>query len=189
MTPCRPIRQRQRPIPPGTAISGARRALAALALVALATACKYAGGVRPRHGALPQSELVNSARPAFPLIEELAAALQAAGLSVERASAREGYLETRWFDVTTRASTSPPFSNLDRVVKMRFFADDMQGRTRLLAECVQRVTWDPSVPQRELERMVPDGHPGRVLMDSVLAPFVLADTTRPGPPIGPPIRP
>lgn len=160
-----------------------RRAVTAVALLTLVAACRYTGGVRPRHGALPQSELIDAAVPAFPLIEELSTALQAAGLSIERVSAREGYLETRWFDVTARASTAPPFGNLDRVVKMRFFADDMQGRTRLLAECVQRVVWDPSLPQRELERMVPEGHPGRVLMDSVLARFIQADTTRRGPPI------
>jgi hypothetical protein len=39
----------------------------------------------------------------------------------------------------------------------------------LLAECVMRIAWDPSVPERELERMVPEGHPGRVLLDTLIA--------------------
>ena len=127
--------------------------------------------------------MINATVPASGLIDELAASVQAAGFAVQRISAREGYLETRWFDVTTRQSVAPPFNDLDRKVKLRFFADDMQGRTRLLAECVQRIAWDPSVPERELERVVPEGHPGRVLMDSLVAPFV-ADSTRRGPPIG-----
>ena len=159
-----------------------RAGAALLALLALAAGCRYTGGVRPRHGALPQSQLINATIPSAGLIDELSAAVQAAGFTVQRISAREGYLETRWFDVTTRQSVSPPFSGLDRVVKLRFFADDIQGRTRLLAECVQRIAWDPSVPERELERVVPEGHLGRVLMDSLVAPFK-ADSTMRGPPI------
>ncbi|MEK6610002.1 MAG: hypothetical protein AABZ35_03680, partial [Gemmatimonadota bacterium] len=35
-------------------------------------------------------------------------------------------------------------------------------------ECVTRMVFDPSMPQRELERMAPDGHQGRILLDDVL---------------------
>jgi hypothetical protein len=59
----------------------------------------------------------------------------------------------------------------------------------LFAECVVRVAWDPSVPARDLERMPTAGHPGRVLLDSVLSvmtPHLVRDTTaaKPG---GPPL--
>lgn len=149
------------------------------------TGCGSAGGIRPRYTALPQSQLLTANRAADVLIDDLAATLQGAGLRVLRKASNEGYLETQWFNVATRTSTSAPYSNLDNVVKMRFFADPVQGRTRLLAECVRRMSWDPSRPERELERVVPEGHPGLVLMDSLIAPFK-ADTAVTG---GPPLRP
>lgn len=55
------------------------------------------------------------------------------------------------------------------VVKLRFFADPVAGRTRLVMECARRVMVDLSLPERELERPVPQGHPGRALLDSVVA--------------------
>lgn len=117
------------------------------------------------------------------MINGLAHALDSAGLRVLRQAANEGYLETQWFDLESRTTTQPPFSHLDRVVKMRFFADPVQGRTRLLAECVQRIAWDPSRAERELERVVPAGHPGLVLMDSLLAPYRMDTTVTGGPPL------
>jgi len=145
-------------------------------------ACRYTGGVRPRYTALPQSRLLEANREPAPLIRDLSAAVQAAGLAVDRSSPAEGYLETRWFDVSRRISVGPPFDGLDRTVKIRFYADRIQGRTRLLAECVQRIAWDPSLPERELERVVPEGHAGRILLDSLVAPFI-ADSTRPQAPL------
>jgi len=55
-------------------------------------------------------------------------------------------------------------------VKLRFFSDPVGGgtRTRLFAEAVTRVAWDPSVDQRELERMVPDAHPARAILTSLI---------------------
>lgn len=156
---------------------------AVLAAAAALAACSSTGGIRPRYTALPQSEMLTANRAPDQLIEDLAATLRTAGLRVARQANNEGYLETQWYDVETRTATQPPFNHLDRVVKMRFFADPVQGRTILLAECVQRLAWDPSRPERELERVVPAGHPGLVLMDSLIAAFRL-DTTRTG---GPPL--
>jgi hypothetical protein len=51
---------------------------------------------------------------------------------------------------------------------------------------VVRIAYDPSEPERDLERMVPDSTPGRALLDSLVArlkvvfpPQVPADSTRP----------
>lgn len=138
-------------------------------LLAALAACSSFGGVRPRYGPVPQSVRRMSAIPAADVIRLLEGAVRSAGMEIARSAPREGYLETSWFDLDRRASVPAPFTNMDRVVKLRFYSDPEQGRTRILAECVRRIAWDPSVPQRDLERMVPDGHPGRVLLDSLVA--------------------
>ncbi len=80
----------------------------------------------------------------------------------------EGYLESSWYDLGRRATVSGRARDLDQVVKLRFFADPTAGRTRLAAECVRRFAYDPSEPERDLERMVPDSTPGHVLLDSII---------------------
>jgi len=118
------------------------------------------------------------------VIGDVEAAVRRAGLSVARYALAEGFLETRWFDVATRAATGSPYTHLDQVIRLRFFADPDQGKTRLVAEAVWMIAWDPSLPERELERMVPATHPGRLLLDSLIAPL-RPDTTTGGPPLRP----
>lgn len=165
---------------PGAAMSriAARRQAA---LVVLFTAACATGGVRPRQAALTEAQVLLVNRPAASVITELEAAVRRAGLVIARSAAREGYLETRWYDLTAHASAAPPWNHLDRVVRLRFYADPIDTRTRLVAECVLRYRYDPSLPDRDLERMAPEHHPGRVLLDSLLAPFK-SDSTRPTPP-------
>ena len=126
--------------------------------------------------------------PASDVTQQLAASVLRVGLPVRTAEPREGYLESGWFDVQARRPAREPFDRLDSIVKLRFFADPAFGHTRLFAECVVRMAWDPSVPPRDLERMPPAGHPGRALLDSVLAvmkPHLVRDTTTKtgGPPL------
>ncbi len=127
--------------------------------------------------------------PAGAVTESLATSLRRVGVVVRTSEPREGYLESQWFDVQAHRAASDPFDRLDSIVKLRFFADPAFGHTRLFAECVVRIAWDPSVPQRDLERTPAQGHPGLALLDSVLAVMkthVVRDTTtRTG---GPPLR-
>jgi hypothetical protein len=144
--------------------------------------------VRPRFGPEPQAVMMLLDLPAAVVTESLATSLVRVGLPVRASEPREGYLESQWFDVGAHRATGDPFSRLDRVVKLRFFADPAFGHTRLFAECVVRVAWDPSVPPRDLERMPAVGHPGRALLDSVLmvmTPHLVRDTTSKagGPPL------
>lgn len=127
--------------------------------------------------------------PAAVVTESLATSLGRVGLPVRTSEPREGYLESQWFDVQAHRQASDPFTRLDSIVKLRFFADPAFGHTRLFAECVVRIAWDPSVPPRDLERTPAAGHPGLALLDSVLTvmrPHLVRDTTtRTG---GPPLR-
>ncbi|MDO8665607.1 MAG: hypothetical protein Q7J79_03285 [Gemmatimonadales bacterium] len=144
------------------------RAATWVILAATAAGCAGLGGVRPRYGPVPGSVLVQLDQPADAVIRALATEVQTAGLRLLFVSPEEGYIETEWYDVGTRQSGPADARDLDRVVKLRFFADPVSGKTRLLAECVTRMVFDPSMPQRELERMAPDGHQGRILLDDVL---------------------
>ena len=149
---------------------GSRAARAVLLALAAAGAvgCASFSGVRPRYGAVPGSVLVETEAPPDSVIRALASATRARGFRIRTVAPREGYLESDWLDLATRDTARARAHRLDRVVRLRFFADPVAGKTRLLAECVHRIMVDPSLPERELERMVPDGHPGRALLDSLL---------------------
>lgn len=139
-----------------------------LALAAAGFGCASFGGVRPRYGPVPGSLLLQLDPQPDAVVRVLATEVQTAGLRLVFVSPEEGYLETEWYNLGTRQSEQPGARDLDRVVKLRFFADPVAGKTRLLAECVNRIVYDPSMPERELERMVPDGSPGRTLLDDIL---------------------
>lgn len=147
----------------------ARRAVALAVLAAGAVGCAGLGGVRPGYGPLPGSVLLQLDVPPDTVVRALASAVQAARLHLKRFAPSEGYLETEWYHLDTGASGSAGPRDLDRVVKLRFFADPVAGATRLLAECVTRLVYDPSLPERELERMVAEGHPGRRLLERILS--------------------
>jgi len=167
-----------------------RRAAAAL-LVSLPVlaACARLGGLRPRYAPIQGSIATELEAQPDAVIDSAAQELRSAGLSVAVADAPEGYLESSWYDVATKATVSGRARDLDQVVKLRFFADPTAGHTRMAAECVRRIAQDPSEPERDLERMVPDSSPGRVLLDSIVArlkaayPMPAAPTT--GAPAGP----
>jgi hypothetical protein len=136
--------------------------------VLVVAACVRLGGLRPRFGPLPGSVALELATQPETVIEAAAREVQAVGLTVAVADPAEGYLETAWYDVRRRATVTERARDLDQVVRLRFFADPLAGRTRLAAECVRRIAEDPSEPERDLERMVPDSSPGRVLLDSIV---------------------
>jgi len=170
-----------------------RRAGAALlsALLALA-ACARLGGLRPRYGPIQGSVSAELEASPDAVIDSAAQELRAAGLGVAVADAPEGYLESSWYDVERKATVSGRARDLDQVVKLRFFADPTAGHTRMVGECVRRIAQDPSEPERDLERMVPDSSPGRVLLDSIIARLQTAypmPAPETGVPTGPSHRP
>lgn len=108
------------------------------------------------------------------MIEAAARELVAAGLRVAVDDPAEGYLESSWYDLGLKASVGGQARDLDQVVKLRFYADPTAGHTRLAAECVRRIAYDPSEPERDLERMVPDSSPGHVVLDSIIGRLKVA---------------
>ncbi len=103
------------------------------------------------------------------VIDALASALTAQGLKIRAISRAEGYLETAWFDPTTRASVGQEHRHTQRVFRMRAYADSVPPlRSELSLETVYRRTADPSATGREEEIVVPPGQPGDSLTQRVL---------------------
>jgi hypothetical protein len=144
------------------------RCVGAACAALLLPACASFGGVRPREVPVAGAvQLVVEPR-AMALVQSLDSVVRARGMTVRALAPAEGYLETDWYDLGSQSSTRPPFRDLGRIVKLRILVDPVQGKTRVIAECVMRIAWDPSVPERDLERMVPEDHPGRSLLNEIL---------------------
>lgn len=156
------------------------RLAAAGALTALAAACASFGGLRPAFAPLPEAVVFTSPAPASAILTTLEDSLTARGVAIQSVVPREGYLETRWYDLRSRAAVAEPIGDFDHVVRWRFFVDPIGLHTRVIAESVRRTGWDPSRPPRDLEAMLPPDHAGRLLMDSVLT--AVPRGTRPAPP-------
>ena len=121
------------------------------------------------YGPLPGSVTVPLDGVPDLVIDAAARELAAGGLRVVRIAPDEGYLETEWYDVAARRTVNARATGFDHIVKLRLFADPTAGKTRLAAECVVRIGYDPSTPERDLERMVPDSTPAHAILDSLIA--------------------
>lgn len=100
----------------------------------------------------------------------LALALDADSIPVRRTEAKDGWLETDWFDVKTlRATTRRPLG--PDIVKLRAFIDPSRpNHSNITIETVYRPLADPSRADRELEQ--------QVSANSVMLSRIVALTTR-----------
>lgn len=88
----------------------------------------------------------------------LAIALDADSIPVHRTEPKDGWLETDWFDTTTMQPTGARRLGLG-VVKVRAWVDPSRPNySNVTIETVYRPFADPSVPERELESLVPINH-------------------------------
>jgi hypothetical protein len=149
-------------------LSGPTRAAGALAALAALAACASLGGARPRLVPLPGALHRLAALSPDAAVTLVAQELAARGVPLVTVSATEGYVESAWFSAATRGRAAEPFGADTGTVRIRVFADPTAGRTRLFAEVAMRFAWDPSLPERELERMVPEGHGALALLREVL---------------------
>ena len=160
------MQMRNRPIP---FHSACRISHSAFAL--LLAACNPAT-TRPDLRPFPQAlTAVLLARPER-VIPVLATLVAAESLRVKRASPRDGYLETDWYDVRTHRSfgDGDHVPDLAGTVKLRGWADPyVPTETIFTIEAAYRPRYDPSRLERDLEAVVPEGHDGYKLAAKLLA--------------------
>jgi hypothetical protein len=114
--------------------------------------------------------IVLGARPERVTLE-LETLVPAESLALERVNARDGYVETAWYDPTRRQSYrgERAIADLSATVKIRCWADPwVPGQTRLTVEPVYRPRFDPSRAERDLEFIVPEAHPGHRIATRLL---------------------
>jgi len=91
----------------------------------------------------------------------LALALDVDSIPVVRTEPDDGWLTTDWFDAATLGPVSGRPLGLD-AVRVRAFVDPARPNHSLIqVEVVYRAVADPARPPRDLEMMVPVGHPVR----------------------------
>ncbi len=101
--------------------------------------------------------------------DSLARALLAAGIPVARVSARDGYLETPWFDAATGRPASGRPLGPDRVRVRGWVSPSRHGHSELVVETVFRPFADPSATPRDLEQSVAYSHPVRQRVRTALS--------------------
>ena len=142
------------------------RGVAAFALLA-AAACDPAFS-RPRLTPAPGSPHAEFRGNVADITTRVAAALESEGIPVERLEPGDGWLRTAWLDTAGFVPVGAS-RGLD-VVRIRGWVDPTgQGESRVTLEAVWRPLADPSLPERELERPVPAGHPAAVRVERALA--------------------
>jgi hypothetical protein len=143
-----------------------------LSVLAGAAFCLACGAVNERPYLTPLPNAIVDTLHVLPsaLITEIEALVTSEGLVVLRSSPREGYLETKWYDTEAGRAGGERTRDPHSIVRLRFFASSIgEELTEVAAEAVMRHTLDPSLPERENERMVPMDHPGALLLNRVLA--------------------
>ena len=105
------------------------------------------------------------------VVPELGAWLNGEGLRVEWVSVQDGYVESAWYNTTTRQSTmgTGDPGELLATIKIRCWADPYTpGNSQLTVEAVYRPVLDPSRTERDLEVIVPEGSAGYELAHRLL---------------------
>ena len=139
-----------------------------LILFALLAACSPAT-LRPAFTPLPEARRAELELEVPAATDSLARALLAAGIPVARVSARDGYLETPWFDTATGRPAGGRPLGPGRVRVRGWVSPSRHGYSELVVETVFRPFADPSAPPRDLERSVPFGHPVRQRVRAALS--------------------
>jgi len=99
---------------------------------------------------------------------EIAEVLRSDSLPVSRVEVRDGFVETDWFDATSKQrSTARPVG--PNVVQVRAWIDPYRSSfSKVTLETVYRPVADPSRTNRDLEQQVPLDHPVAKRMTQIL---------------------
>lgn len=105
---------------------------------------------------------------------EVALALDGDSIPIRRTEAKDGWLESEWFDAATLRPTRRRPLGLD-VVKVRAFIEPSKANHSLVTiETVYRPVADPSRDGRSLERQVPIQHPISIRVAGIVNRLTLA---------------
>ena len=141
-----------------TSTSAPRRWWLAAALAAVAAAGCQPATSRPDFTPGPRAADAELELPREEATTRLAGALLQADIPVTHVRPRDGYLETPWFDTTGHLITGRALGS--DAVRVRAWVDPAQpGHSLVKVETVYRPAADPSRPERDLEREVPDSNP------------------------------
>lgn len=131
-----------------------------LPLLALATAC-HPTTTRPDLLPVPDASRLEVELFVPEATRALALALDVDSIPVSRTEPDDGWLETGWFDANSLAPVEGRPLGLD-AVRVRAFIDPARPNHSLIqVEVVYRAVANPARPARDLEAMVPTGHPVR----------------------------
>jgi hypothetical protein len=126
---------------------------------------------RPAFLPLPQADTLLLKGAPGQVAGEAASWLTAQGIAVERWSERDAFVETSWYDTTTKRATrgEGDLARLLSSVKIRCWADPgAPGQTRITVEMVYRPFYDPSQPPRDREIALMDRSGARGIVDGLL---------------------
>jgi hypothetical protein len=126
--------------------------------IILALGC-HANTTRPTFPPLPGAPFaeLNLAVPRATGI--VADAMKQDSLPVSLVEPRDGLIETPWFDAKTLTVTDARRLGPDVVQVRAWLNPTKPGSSRVTMETVYRPLADPSLPDRELDRLVPGDHP------------------------------
>jgi hypothetical protein len=128
-----------------------------IGLVSAIVACRPATN-RPPLVPRPEATGQEIRLPVREATRRLAEALRADTIPIRRIELRDGYMETPWFDARTGRPTNRRAIGTS-VVRVRAWADPARpGSSLLTVETVYQPVTDPSLPDRELEQVVPRDH-------------------------------
>jgi hypothetical protein len=137
---------------------------------------------RPPFTPYPEAAGTEVRLPVRQATQRLAEALHADSIPTRKVQLRDGYLETGWFDAATGRTTRRRNPTGPGVVRIRAWADPARpGSSQLTVETLYRPLADPSLSDRELERVVPRDHPVAVKVEAVLKQLVERYGGTPGP--------
>jgi len=120
---------------------------------------------------LPQADTLLLRGSPGKVAAEAASWLTAQGVTLERWSERDAYVETSWYDTTTKRGGrgEGDLGRLLTSVKIRCWADPgPPGQTRITVEAVYRPSYDPSERPRDREVPVPAKSGGRGIVERLL---------------------
>lgn len=126
---------------------------------------------RPAFLPVPQADTLLLKGAPGQIAGEAASWLTARGITVERWSEKDAYVETSWYDTTAKRATrgEGDLARLLTSVKLRCWADPgPPGQTRITVELVYRPFYDPSQPARDREIALNEKRAARGIVDSLL---------------------